>query len=53
MYGISNMHISMIHDELGIYPPMNNRVIPAWLAAENYQNCENGRLSWIRSRLNK
>lgn len=53
MYGISNMQITMMHDTLGMYPTVGSRVIPAWMTAENYQNCENGLLSWIRSRMTK
>lgn len=40
MYGIENMHISVMSDELGLFPVVHDRVTPAWMAAERYENCE-------------
>lgn len=48
MYGFGNMNITVIQDELGLYPRVNNRVVPAWMKAEHYQNCESGLFCCIR-----
>lgn len=49
MYGIENMHISVVPDELGLYPVVHSRVTPAWMAAERYENCESSLLCRIRN----
>jgi hypothetical protein len=41
-------HISTFQDELGMYPTMHTSVIPAWMAAEHYENCENGLFCRLR-----
>ena len=48
MYGIENMHISVMQDELGLFPKVHSRVLPAWMVTEHYQNCECSLLCRLR-----
>jgi hypothetical protein len=47
------MQISTVQDELGMYPTMRTRVIPSWVVAEHYENCENGLFCRLRKFLKK
>jgi hypothetical protein len=47
------MQISTVQDELGMYPTMRTRVIPSWMVAEHYENCENGLFCRLRKFLKK
>ena len=53
MYGIENMHISVMSDELGLFPVVHDRVTPAWMAAERYENCESNLLCRSRRYFNR
>lgn len=48
MYNIHNMRISVMPDELGLYPVVHQRVTPAWMSAEHYENCETNLMCRIR-----